>query len=196
MCGTWSETPKTGFLTSRLTSAHDKTNLGSKISRLCFLFTGRSNHCGGIRNNIAEKQVCDDRESYISHTAINLYSHGVPDAVSQCTCNVYLQNGTNYVSVAYFTYTNDREHCGLQVKLGNGETFACRSQRLINVTRFSVIEFSRASNSLSNMCLKIRSGNVFLFFFFCFFCFFFVCFFFSFVNICVFVFRFIIELYQ
>ena len=71
---------------------------------------------------------------------------------------MYLQTGTDYVSVGYFTNSGVNDHCGLQVKLGNSKTFACKSQRHANVSSFNVIKFSKKSDSSTDMCLEIRSG--------------------------------------
>ena len=122
-------------------------------------FTGRSDYCSGIGDTrIAEKQVCD-RKKLTDYKAINLYSHGVPDGVSQCNCTVYLKPDTSYLSVGYFANTGGKDGCGVEVNLGNSKNYSCGSQRQTNVSSFNVIKFSRKSDSSPNMCLEIRSGN-------------------------------------
>ena len=126
-----------------------------------YIFAGKSDYCSAIgETGVAEKQICGTQESFKSR-AINVYSHGIPNGVTQCICKVDLPSSIKYLSVGYYINSSGKDGCGLKVNLGNSGSFSCRSQRHANVSRFNDIRFSRASDSSPNMCLEIRSGNEF-----------------------------------
>ena len=88
-----------------------------------------------------------------------MYSHGIPNGVTQCICQVDLPSSIKYLSVGYYINSGGKDDCGVKVNLGNSRSFSCRSQRHANVSRFNDIKFFRTTDSSPYMCLEIRSGN-------------------------------------